>query len=72
MVGSIRFRTNDNRSYDLDLEVRVVAQGPEPGVEMELPGTKRTGRFDLGKQTYNYSYTPDAAMGAMSGLLNGM
>ncbi|GHJ88842.1 hypothetical protein NliqN6_5244 [Naganishia liquefaciens] len=72
VVGSIRFRTNDNRSYDLDLEVRVVAQGPEPGVEMELPGTKRTGRFDLGKQTYNYSYTPDAAMGAMSGLLNGM
>lgn len=72
MVGSIRFRTNNNRSYDLDLEIRVVAQGPEPDLEIELPGTKRNGRFDLGKQTYNYSYTPDAALGAMSGILNGM
>jgi hypothetical protein len=68
-VGSIRFRTNNNRSYDLDLEIRVVAQGPEPNQDFELPGTKRSGRFDLGKQTYNYSYTPDAALGAMSGIL---
>ncbi|KAI5451602.1 hypothetical protein NCC49_001586 [Naganishia albida] len=72
VVGSIRFRTNNNRSYDLDLEIRVVAEGSQPDQHVDLPNTKRTGRFDLGKQTYNYSYNPDAAVGAISGIMNGM
>jgi histone-arginine methyltransferase CARM1 len=65
IVGTIRFRTNSNRSYDLDLNIHVVSGDAKDGEAMIIPNTERTGRFDLGKQTYNYSYNPDAAMAGM-------
>lgn len=65
IVGTIRFRTNNNRSYDLDLNIHVVSDDAKNGKATVIPNTQRTGRFDLGKQTYNYSYNPDAAMAGM-------
>ncbi|KAJ9119113.1 hypothetical protein QFC22_003604 [Naganishia vaughanmartiniae] len=67
IVGTIRFRTNNNRSYDLDVNIHVVSGDAKDGETSVIPNTKRTGRFDLGKQTYNYSYNPDAAI---TGMLN--
>ncbi|WVR03796.1 hypothetical protein IAU60_000791 [Kwoniella sp. DSM 27419] len=65
LVGSIHFKVNEARSYDLVLDLRV----DRPGPEYDPNPLKRIARYELQQQCFNYSYNPDAPLTGMG--LNG-
>ncbi|WVQ93458.1 hypothetical protein IAU59_000532 [Kwoniella sp. CBS 9459] len=58
LIGSIRFKVNDARSYDLVLDLRV----DRPGPEYDPNPLKRRAEYQLQQQCFNYSYNPDASL----------
>ncbi|OWZ50872.1 histone-arginine methyltransferase CARM1 [Cryptococcus neoformans A2-102-5] len=61
LTGSIHFKVNDARSYDLFLDLQV----NRPGPEWDPNPLKRTAKYALQQQCFNYSYNPDANMGTL-------
>ncbi|KIY33270.1 histone-arginine methyltransferase CARM1 [Cryptococcus gattii E566] len=62
LTGSIHFKVNDARSYDLTLDLEVDRPG---GAEWDRNPLKRRATYALQQQCFNYSYNPDANMGAL-------
>ncbi|BEJ16028.1 hypothetical protein CspHIS471_0506330 [Cutaneotrichosporon sp. HIS471] len=62
VVGTIRFKVNESRSYDLTLDVAVDRGGDAPHSNL----LRRTATFNLSQQTFNYSYTGDPIPGLAS------
>ncbi|OXB34743.1 histone-arginine methyltransferase CARM1 [Cryptococcus neoformans] len=61
LTGSIHFKVNDARSYDLFLDLQV----NRPGPEWDPNPLKRMAKYALQQQCFNYSYNPDANMGTL-------
>ncbi|WOO80677.1 Histone-arginine methyltransferase CARMER [Vanrija pseudolonga] len=59
VVGTIRFKVNDSRSYDLTLDLRVHRPG---GPTVEPDPLRRKTTYNLSQQTFNYSYTGETAV----------
>ncbi|WVQ78781.1 hypothetical protein IAT38_000872 [Cryptococcus sp. DSM 104549] len=61
ITGTIHFKVNEARSYDLVLELAV----DRPGPEWDPNPLKRRAEYALQQQCFNYSYNPDAGLGAL-------
>nr|ODN89259.1 histone-arginine methyltransferase CARM1 [Cryptococcus depauperatus CBS 7855] len=60
VTGRIDFKVNNQRSYDISLQLRV----DRPGLEWDPTPLKRQTDYILQQQCFNYSYNPDTvAMG---------
>ncbi|OCF57897.1 histone-arginine methyltransferase CARM1 [Kwoniella mangroviensis CBS 10435] len=62
LKGSIHFKVNDARSYDLTLDLEI----DRPGPEWSPNPLKRRAEYQLQQQCFNYSYNPDASLNALS------
>ncbi|WVW80173.1 hypothetical protein I302_102150 [Kwoniella bestiolae CBS 10118] len=62
LKGSIHFKVNDARSYDLVLDIEI----DRPGPEWSPNPLKRRAEYQLQQQCFNYSYNPDASLSALS------
>nr|ADE10057.1 AdoMet-MTases [Tremella fuciformis] len=58
IVGSVHFKVNDQRSYDLTVEICV----DRPGPSVQPNPLYRKAEYLLQSQCFNYSYNPDAAL----------
>nr|XP_031862897.1 uncharacterized protein CI109_001371 [Kwoniella shandongensis]KAA5529969.1 hypothetical protein CI109_001371 [Kwoniella shandongensis] len=65
LTGTLSFRVNDARSYDMVMDLRV----DRPGPEFDVNPLKRRAEYQLQQQCFNYSYNPDATLGGLG--LNG-
>ncbi|WVO20221.1 uncharacterized protein IAS62_001514 [Cryptococcus decagattii] len=63
LTGSIHFKVNDARSYDLTLDLEVDRGGG--GAECDRDLLKRRATYALQQQCFNYSYNPDANMSTL-------
>ncbi|GFZ42528.1 hypothetical protein JCM24511_00244 [Saitozyma sp. JCM 24511] len=60
VVGSVHFKVNDARSYDITLEMRIDRPGPEHQPNPLI----RKAEYNLSQQCFNYSYNPETALPA--------
>ncbi|WWC87917.1 uncharacterized protein L201_002817 [Kwoniella dendrophila CBS 6074] len=64
LKGTISFKANEARSYDLTLNLEINRPGLEPQYANQNP-LKRTAEYQLQQQCFNYSYNPDATLNAL-------